>query len=70
MGVYEGRGTLAKAIKQLENRWLETRMNWDDPRTREFEERFLVPLKADLMMAVTAMDQVAVLLSRIHYECE
>jgi hypothetical protein len=70
MGVYEGRGTLAKAIKLLENRWLETRMNWDDPRTREFEERFLVPLKADLMMAVTAMDQMAVLLSRIHSECE
>jgi hypothetical protein len=70
MGVYEGRGTLAKAIKLLENRWMDTRMSWDDPRTREFEERFLVPLKADLMMAVTAMDQMAVLLSRIHAECE
>jgi len=70
MGVYEGRGTLSKAIKLLENRWQDTKMTWDDPRSREFEERFLIPLHADLMTAVTAMDQMAVLLSKIHSECE
>jgi hypothetical protein len=70
MGVYEGRGTLAKAMKLLENRWAEAKMNWDDPRTREFEDRFLMPLHSDLQMAVNAMDQMAVLLSRIHSECE
>ena len=70
MGVYEGRGTLGKALKQLENRWMEARMNWDDARTKEFENRFLVPLQSDLRNAVAAMDQMAVLLSRIHSECE
>lgn len=70
MGVYEGRGTLGKAIKQLESRWMEARMSWDDIRSREFEERFLMPIKSDLMMAVSAMDQMAVLINRIHQECE
>jgi hypothetical protein len=70
MGVYEGRGTLGKALKQLEHRWIDARTNWDDARTREFEDRFLVPLQADLRNTVAAMDQMAVLLSRIHSECE
>jgi hypothetical protein len=69
MGVYEGRGTLAKAIKQLDNRWIDARMSWDDVRSREFEERFLVPLRMDLRNAVSAMDQMATLLTRIRAEC-
>jgi hypothetical protein len=70
MGVYEGRGTLSKSLKLLENRWHETKMSWDDPRAKEFEERFLQPIAMDLRNAVTAMDQVAVLMTRIRAECE
>lgn len=70
MGVYEGRGTLGKAIKQLESRWAEAKLSWDDPRSREFEERFLAPLTMDLRNAVSAMDQMAVLLTRVRQECE
>jgi hypothetical protein len=70
MGVYEGRGTLSKAIKTLENRWMETRFNWDDTQTREFEARFIVPLQIEVRNAVSAMDNMATLLSRIHSECE
>jgi hypothetical protein len=70
MGVYEGRGNLAKAFKSLEARWMEAKESWDDPRSREFEQRFLVPLEMDLRSAVSAMDQMAVVISRIHQECE
>ncbi len=70
MGVYEGRGTLNKALKQLQLRWGEAKMSWDDPRSREFEERFLHPVEMDMRNAVGAMDQMAVLLSRIRSECE
>ena len=70
MGVYEGRGTLSKSLKLLENRWVETRMSWDDVRAKEFQERFLTPLTMDLRSAVGAMDQMAILLTRIKSECE
>lgn len=70
MGVYEGRGTLGKALKQLEAKWIETLSNWDDVRAKEFEQRFLAPLQLDLRNAVGAMDQMAVLLTKIHSECE
>ena len=70
MGVYEGRGTLSRAMKELENHWLDAKASWDDPRSHEIEERFLRPLDMDLRTAVSAMDQVAVLMSRIKHECE
>jgi hypothetical protein len=70
MGVYEGRGALSKALKTLENRWMEARFNWDDAQTREFEQRFMIPLQLELRNAVGAMDTMATLLSRIHSECE
>ena len=51
-------------------RWLETLPYWDDARTKEFEQRFLAPLQLDLRNAVGAMDQMAVLLTKIYSECE
>jgi hypothetical protein len=61
---------LGKALKQLQLRWQEAKMDWDDPRSKELEERFLFPLEVDLRNTVGAMDQMAVLLSRIRHECE
>lgn len=70
MGVYEGRGQIAKAYKDLMMRWQEVKMSWDDAQARAFEERFLRPIEHDIKQAASAMDHVAVLLNRIHSECE
>jgi hypothetical protein len=70
MGVYEGRGTLNKAMKQLEMRWQEVRLSWTDSRSEEFEQKILIPLQHDLRNAVAAMDHMAVVTSRIRQECE
>ena len=70
MGVYEGRGTLAKGIKQLMLRWSETRMSWDDAAARTFEKKYLEPLEIDLRNAVGAMDHMATLLTQVRRECQ
>lgn len=70
MGVYESRGQLSKGIKELGNRWLETKGAWDDTVSRRFEERYLHPLESDLKTAAAAMDQMAILLGQIRRECE
>ncbi len=64
MGVYEGRGQLGKAIKELNHRWAETKSVWDDPVSRRFEEDFLTPMEVDLRNAVAAMDRVGIVLQR------
>ena len=70
MGVHEGRGQLSKLMRDLSLHWHETKMNWQDARSREFEQRFLEPLEADLKTAVAAMDQMSGLLNRLYTECE
>ena len=70
MGVHEGRGQLSKLMKDLTLRWHETKMSWDDARSREFEKTFLEPLESDMRTAVSAMDQMSGLLNRIYVECE
>ena len=70
MGVYEARGQLAKLMKELTDRWAETKMDWDDVVSEAFEKRFLEPLDVDLRNATGAMDHVAQLLSQIRRDCQ
>ena len=70
MGVYEARGSLDKAFKELMLKWAEVKMSWDDPMSRAFEEKFLASMQMDLRNATGAMDQMAVLLHQIYHDCE
>ena len=70
MGVYEGRGQLSKALKNLMLRWMETKSDWDDAASQHFEERFIVPLEMDLKNAVGAMDHMAAVLASVRRDCQ
>ena len=70
MGLYEGRGQLGKLIQDLQLRWHETRMNWDDEQARRFQERFIDRLEQDLRIALSAMDEMSALLSQIRNDCQ
>jgi hypothetical protein len=70
MGMHEGTGQLAKAMKILMERWMQTRGLWDDEVAVRFEKTFLEPLNSDLRSALTAMDQMSVVLQQIRRDCE
>ena len=70
MGVYESRGQLAKLMKELGDKWSDTKMDWDDVVSDAFEKKFLDPMEADLRNATGAMDHMAQLLSQIRRDCE
>ncbi len=69
MGVHEGSGRLSKAMKELLMHWEETKQVWDDPASRGFEQRHIIPLQMDLRTATAAMGQMALLLENIRREC-
>ena len=69
MGVYEGRGQIAKAMKELNHRWEETKGDWDDSVSRGFEKRFLIPLEMDMRAATSAMDHMAQVLVAVRRDC-
>jgi len=70
MGVYEARGSIAKAMKDLMLRWSETKTDWNDAASARFEKDFLQGLEQDLRTAVAAMDHMAVLLQAARHDCE
>jgi hypothetical protein len=70
MGLYEGRGQLGKLFKDLQNRWHQTRVNWDDEQARRFEARFFETLEHDLKTTLSAMDEMAAVLSQARDECQ
>jgi hypothetical protein len=69
MGVPEGRANLTEAAKKLMERWVEARGEWDDVRAHEFEARVIIPLQVDVKAAVSAMDNLNVLLNQVRREC-
>ncbi|HET6251177.1 MAG TPA: hypothetical protein VFE47_26075 [Tepidisphaeraceae bacterium] len=69
MGVYEGRGQIAKQIKELMNRWYETRRVWDDSMSQQIEKDCLVPLEMDVRNGVGAMEHIAQVLAQIKSDC-
>ena len=70
MGMYEGRGTLAKGFKDLNLRWQTARGEWDDSVAESFEKTYMEPLEMALRQAIAAMDQAAASLSRVRSDCE
>jgi len=69
MGVYEGRGQLSKALRDLMRHWQEACAQWQDANTAQFEKEFILPLEQDVKNALAAMDHMAVLLNQIRQEC-
>ena len=70
MGVFESRGQLAKAVKDLQQKWAEAKGSWNDPVSEEFEKRYLDPLNADVRSAVTAMEHMSAVLHQVHRAVE
>ena len=70
MGVYEGRGQLSRAMKDLFQRWHETKVDWDDKNSAHFQKTVLEPLEYDVRNATSAMDHMSQLLAQIRRDCE
>lgn len=70
MGVQDGRALLGKSFKELLNRWGDTKSQWNDMMSRNFEKNRLQPLEMDLRSATSAMDSMAQLLSQVRRDCQ
>ncbi|MCX7700068.1 MAG: hypothetical protein N2039_04265 [Gemmataceae bacterium] len=64
-----GRGRLYSSLKDLRLRWEEVRQGWNDPVSRDFEEKLLEPLAAQAQAALRAMDQLSLILHQMQQEC-
>lgn len=63
-------GRMRRASADLRDKWLETRVHWNDEQARTFEERFLQELAPRITMTVAAIQHLTELLHQAERECE
>lgn len=65
MGLFEAKGQVDRAAKELAIRWALCRSQWRDNVAAEFEDQHLVPIQQNVKNATGAMNTAAALVSRI-----
>ena len=56
--------------KELRAEWDQTRQYWNDAKSLEFEKRFLEELMAGVNQAVTNIDTLERVITKVRNECE
>lgn len=64
------RSRLASLTQGLRRDWDETKRQWHDERSREFEQRYLAELFAAVERAAAAMESLDQLIEKVRSECE
>jgi hypothetical protein len=70
MSASNAKGILTGATRQLQARWEDTRRTWRDQKAAEFEQTHLEPLIRDLAAALRTIEELDLLLQKIHADCE
>ena len=67
----KGSGNKLSALtRELWAQWQQTKTCWQDERAQEFEQRYLEELVASVDRAVTVIDQLDKLLTKVRKDCE
>ena len=61
---------LAGLTKELRTQWQDTKSYWKDARSLEFEHKYLEELFASVDRAVTVIEQLDKLLTKVRADCE
>jgi hypothetical protein len=61
---------LGSLTKGLGTRWDETQNYWNDPKSREFEQRYMSELIANVDKAVTVLEKLDEILAKVRKDCE
>ena len=70
MSVDAGQARIKRASRELFARWHSTRSMWRDEVSSKFEDKHLTPLVAALRTAEEALGRMAMVLQRLHQDCE
>ena len=70
MSLYESRGNLQKALKELGLKWLNTKSRWNDEQAKDLEREVLEPLERDVRAAGEAMDSMKAIVSAARRDCQ
>lgn len=61
---------LVAVTKELTLKWEQTKEYWRDAKSQEFEQKYIEELKASVDRAVTVLDQLDKLVTKVRSDCE
>ncbi len=70
MSVSVSKTRLAAITRELSNQWQLTKAYWNDAKSQEFEREYIELLTSNVEKAVTVMDDLEKLLTKIRNDCE
>lgn len=70
MSLSANKARLGEMTKELLVRWEDTHDQWRDAKATEFETRYLRELKSDVDKAMSSMDELEKLLTKMRNDCE
>ena len=70
MSIESSRGELTAAMAHLEEAWDEIQHLWRDNRARDFEKRFVQPLRPQSNVALSALGEISELLAQVRRDCQ
>ena len=61
---------LMAITRQLSGQWQQTKEQWQDAKTQEFERQYMTELFSSVDKTVAVMEQLEKLISKIRSDCE
>jgi uncharacterized protein (UPF0335 family) len=61
---------ISALTKELSARWQETRDEWLDAKSHEFDQKYMEQLTSNVDTAVVVIEQLAKLVEKIRSDCE
>jgi hypothetical protein len=70
MSMTADKARLVALTKDLSLKWEQTKEYWRDAKAQEFEKKYIEELQAGVDKAVTIIDQVDKLVTKVRSDCE
>lgn len=70
MNLHDHKAKLRFAAQKLQLRWDETKTDWNDAVSRDFEREHLAPLELPLSSALRAIEVLSEVLGRAAHDCQ
>jgi hypothetical protein len=70
MSVDAAKAKLNRSLKDLLGHWQRTRSDWNDVRSRQFEEKVITEIEMDVRSSLGALDRMGEVVRRVRRDCE
>jgi len=70
MNLQSDKSILMKVSKDIAVSWAQAQDSWHDVKSQEFERDYLEPLQSNITMAVSVIEKLDKLLTKVRKDCE